>query len=97
MGRYGTADSCKAVLGVFPFDAVASLSFVISVFMVVDDTPLHDISFVLLAGKVIPPSFGFRWEAIENCGDTLYIRKRKSYAWMKWYGKKTLPLSDWDD
>jgi hypothetical protein len=39
----------------------------------------------------------FNWEAVENCGDTLYLRKRKSYAWMKWYGKKTLPLSDWDE
>ena len=23
----------------------------------------------------------FNWEAVENCGDTLYLRKRKSYAW----------------
>ncbi len=30
----------------------------------------------------------FNWEAVENCGDTLYLRKRKSYAWMKWYGKR---------
>jgi len=39
----------------------------------------------------------FDWEALENCGDTLYLRKRKAYAWMRWYGKKVLPLSDWDD
>ena len=47
--------------------------------------------------KTFRPHSVFDWEAIENCGDSLYIRKRKSYAWMKWYGKKTLPLSDWDD
>lgn len=47
--------------------------------------------------KSFRPHSVFDWEAIENCGDTLYLRKRKSYAWMKWYGKKTLPLSDWDD
>lgn len=39
----------------------------------------------------------FDWEATENCGDALYLRKRKSYAWMKWYGRKSLPLSDWDE
>lgn len=39
----------------------------------------------------------FDWEALENCGDSLYLRKRKSFIWMKWYGKKTLPLSDWDE
>lgn len=39
----------------------------------------------------------FDWEATENCGDALYLRKRKSYAWMKWYGRKNLPLSDWDE
>lgn len=39
----------------------------------------------------------FDWEAMENCGDTLYLSKRKSFAWMRWYGKKSLPLSDWDE
>lgn len=39
----------------------------------------------------------FDWEATENCGDALYLRKRKSYAWMKWYGRKSLPMSDWDE
>lgn len=39
----------------------------------------------------------FDWEALEHCGDTLYLRKRKSCAWKKWYGKKTLPPSEWDD
>lgn len=39
----------------------------------------------------------FDWEALENCGDSLYLRKRKSFTWMRWYGKKTLPLSDWDE
>lgn len=39
----------------------------------------------------------FDWEALENCGDTLYIRKRKNYAWMNYYCRETLPKSDWDD
>lgn len=39
----------------------------------------------------------FDWEAIEHCGDTLYLRKRKFCAWMQWYGKKALPPSEWDD
>ena len=39
----------------------------------------------------------FDWEALEHCGDSLYLRKRNSYAWMKWYGRKTLPPSEWDD
>lgn len=43
------------------------------------------------------PHSVFDWEAMENCGDTLYNRKRKGYTWMKWYGKRTLPISDWDD
>ena len=28
---------------------------------------------------------------------SLYLRKRKSCAWKKWYGKKKLPPSEWDD
>ena len=39
----------------------------------------------------------FDWEALEYCGDTLYLRKRKFCAWMKWYGKRTLPPSEWKD
>ena len=39
----------------------------------------------------------FDWEALEYCGDTLYLRKRKFCAWMKWYGKRTLPPSEWED
>ena len=39
----------------------------------------------------------FDWEALEHCGDTLYLRKRKFCAWKKWYGKKRLPPSEWDD
>lgn len=47
--------------------------------------------------RIFRPHSVFDWEARENCGDTLYLRKRKSFAWMRWYGKKTLPLSDWDE
>lgn len=39
----------------------------------------------------------FDWEALENCGDTLYLRKRKGYDWMKYYCKRILPKSEWDD
>ena len=39
----------------------------------------------------------FDWEALEHCGDSLYLRKRNAYAWMKWYGRKVLPPSEWDD
>ena len=39
----------------------------------------------------------FDWEAMENCGDSLYLRKRKKYAWMKHYCRKSLPISEWDD
>ena len=37
------------------------------------------------------------WEAIKHSGDTLYLRKRKAYAWKKGYGKKELPVSRWND
>jgi hypothetical protein len=39
----------------------------------------------------------FDWEAIAHCGDSLYLRKRKSYAWMKQYGRKDLPCTEWND
>lgn len=39
----------------------------------------------------------FDWEALEYCWDSLYLRKRKGLAWMKYYGKKTLPASEWPD
>lgn len=39
----------------------------------------------------------FNWEAVRHCGDMLYLRKRKSYAWMKWYCQKSLPTSNWND
>jgi len=39
----------------------------------------------------------FDWEALEHCSDALYLRKRKSRVWMKWYGKKSLPPSEWED
>lgn len=47
--------------------------------------------------RTFRPHSVFDWEAIENSGDTLYLEKRKNFAWMRWYGKKTLPLSDWDE
>ena len=47
--------------------------------------------------RIFRPHSVFDWEAIENSGDTLYLQKRRNFAWMKWYGRKTLPLSDWDE
>ena len=41
--------------------------------------------------KAISSHSVFNWEALTYCGDAVYMRKRKSYAWMKWYGKRTLP------
>lgn len=37
----------------------------------------------------------FNWEALKYCGDSLYLRKRKSFFWLKYYGKRTLPPSEW--
>lgn len=39
----------------------------------------------------------FDWEALEYCGDALYMRKRENFAWMKYYFRKSLPESEWDD
>lgn len=39
----------------------------------------------------------FDWEAKKHSGDTLYLRKRKSYSWTKAYCKKKLPASRWAD
>lgn len=47
--------------------------------------------------KAISSHSVFNWEALTYCGDAVYMRKRKSYAWMKWYGKKTFPKSEWED
>lgn len=45
--------------------------------------------------KIFRGHSSFDWEALEHCGDTLYLRKRKSFAWLKIYYKKTLPISEW--
>ena len=80
----------------FLFDFSSGINFVFVAFVVVDDSSVtYDILYWL--EKAFRSHSVFNWEAVENCGDTLYLRKRKSYAWMKWYGKKTLPLSDWDE
>ena len=47
--------------------------------------------------KIIYHHSIFNWEAIKHSGDTLYLRKRKAYAWKKGYGKKELPVSRWND
>ena len=60
MGRYGNADSCQTVLGVLPSDPVAGLGFVSGIFLVVDDTSIHDIPYILLAGKNVSSPFSIR-------------------------------------
>jgi hypothetical protein len=47
--------------------------------------------------KIICHHSIFNWEAMKHCGDTLYLRKRKAYAWKKGYGKKELPASRWNE
>ena len=44
--------------------------------------------------KIIYHHSIFNWEAIKHSGDTLYLRKRKAYAWKKGYGKKSCPYPD---
>lgn len=39
----------------------------------------------------------FDWEVLEHCDDAIYFRKRKSFVWMKYYFKKSLPASVWYD
>ena len=97
LGRNGVKNTCTAILGVFFIDFNPSIGFVTMVFMVVDGASVHDISLALQFEKAISSHSVFNWEALTYCGDAVYMRKRKSYAWMKWYGKKTFPKSEWED
>lgn len=40
--------------------------------------------------KLLFGSSTFDREAKENCYDALYLRKRSSYAWLKYYGRSKL-------
>ena len=97
LGRNGVKNTCTAILGVFFIDFNPSIGFVTMVFMVVDGA--FDMTYHLLYWfeKAISSHSVFNWEALTYCGDAVYMRKRKSYAWMKWYGKKTFPKSEWED
>ena len=97
LGRNGVKNTCTAILGVFFIDFNPSIGFVTMVFMVVDGASVHDISLAYWFEKAISSHSVFNWEALTYCGDAVYMRKRKSYAWMKWYGKKTFPKSEWED
>ena len=97
LGRNGVKNTCTAILGVFFIDFNPSIGFVTMVFMVVDGAFVHDISLAYWFEKAISSHSVFNWEALTYCGDAVYMRKRKSYAWMKWYGKKTFPKSEWED
>ncbi|MDR0893351.1 MAG: hypothetical protein LBN24_12205 [Mediterranea sp.] len=40
----------------------------------------------------------FDWEAKGHHGDAIYMRKRKAFVWMRWYGRKELPyVKEWND
>lgn len=49
------------------------------------------------AEKIVRSHSIFDWEAQRHAGDALYLRKRKSFAWLKAYGKKELPSSAWNE
>ena len=73
----------------FFFNPDTSTYFIVTAFMVVDGVTIRE--------KIICHHSIFNWEAMKHCGDTLYLRKRKAYAWKKGYGKKELPASRWND
>ena len=97
VGGDGTSDSCAAVYGMFLLGIIAAL--VLSVWLSWWWMLLAFMSYHLLywLERWFGHHSSFDWEALEHCSDALYLRKRKSRAWMKWYGKKSLPPSEWED
>lgn len=96
-GKIWNSNSCQTVLGMFFFNPDTSTYFIVTAFMVVDGVTIRDLSHTLWFEKIICHHSIFNWEAMKHCGDTLYLRKRKAYAWKKGYGKKELPASRWND
>ena len=94
LGRNGVKNTCTAILGVF-FIPALGLSLWFSWWWMV--LPFMTYHLLYWFEKAISSHSVFNWEALTYCGDAVYMRKRKSYAWMKWYGKKTFPKSEWED
>ena len=59
--------------------------------------PLSAYHFLYWVERMLRNHSIFDWEASIHCGDSLYLGKRKSYAWIKKYGKRKLPSSRWAD
>lgn len=97
LGRNGVKNTCTAILGVFfiDFNPSIGLSLWFSWWWMV--LPFMTYHLLYWFEKAISSHSVFNWEALTYCGDAVYMRKRKSYAWMKWYGKKTFPKSEWED
>ncbi len=97
LGRNGVKNTCTAILGVFfiDFNPSLGLSLWFSWWWMV--LPFMTYHLLYWFEKAISSHSVFNWEALTYCGDAVYMRKRKSYAWMKWYGKKTFPKSEWED
>ena len=97
LGRNGVKNTCTAILGVFFIDFNPSIGFVTMVSWWWMVLPFMTYHLLYWFEKAISSHSVFNWEALTYCGDAVYMRKRKSYAWMKWYGKKTFPKSEWED
>ena len=97
LGRNGVKNTCTAILGVFFIDFDPSIGFITMVLMWWMVLPFMTYHLLYWFEKAISSHSVFNWEALTYCGDAVYMRKRKSYAWMKWYGKKTFPKSEWED
>ena len=56
LGRYGSQNPCKAVLGMLLVDVATRFGLVVVFLMVVDVASLCDLPYLLLVGKVVPSS-----------------------------------------
>ena len=97
VGGDGTSDSCAAVYGMFLLGIIACIGAIRLAFVVVDVLAFMSYHLLYWLERWFGHHSSFDWEALEHCSDALYLRKRKSRAWMKWYGKKSLPPSEWED
>lgn len=97
LGRNGVKNTCTAILGVFFIDFNPSIGFTLWFSWWWMVLPFMTYHLLYWFEKAISSHSVFNWEALTYCGDAVYMRKRKSYAWMKWYGKKTFPKSEWED
>ena len=56
LGRYGSQNPCKAVLGMLLVDVATRFGLVVVLLMVVDVASLCDLPHLLLVGEVLPLS-----------------------------------------